>query len=98
MRGDAWVGFSVTRALVNGAYPASAAARATLDFYERKPGGLPASPKLSVPVTITSAATWAMTVPAQILALGAGEWPFRLRVIRADGQPKTYVQGTLTIE
>jgi hypothetical protein len=96
MRGDTWNGFIVGGVAVNGGSPPSPAASATLDFYERRAGG-PGSVKLSLPATITNAATWAMNIPAQVLALGAGDWDFRLRVVRADGAKKTYVQGTLTI-
>lgn len=97
MRGDTWNGFSVSGVLVNGANPSSPATSASLDFYQKTAAGL-GSPKLTLPVTIDSAATWGMTVPPQVLTLGAGEWHFRLRVIRADGAKKTYVQGTLIID
>ncbi|WP_193214942.1 hypothetical protein [Luteolibacter marinus] len=92
---DSWNGLRMSSVTVNDSAPDSAAASAELEFYQEKsPTG---RPRLSLPATIANAATWDMTIPAQVLPLPPGEWYLRLRVIRADGKPKTYLQGTLRI-
>lgn len=99
MRGSAWghsgIAFAIPPVLVGGSAPPVAAASAKIVFYQTGQPGKP--PVHELPMTITNAATWEMFLPEQVVRLAAGDWPFQLVVIRTDGLPKIYLQGTLRI-
>lgn len=98
--GDTWAGIPSLTVTVNGAPPASALTLVTMRF--RKSGGLPSDvvelSSADAEITITNAATWAITIPAQIVpALTTGKWIWRMRFQSADGKKRTYLADELTV-
>jgi hypothetical protein len=100
LRGDSWRGLPSIVVRVNGSPPASALASARMQFRQ-----LPVSPSVghelstaAGSITITSAANWELSIPAQELPLGARLWYWDLETTDAAGTVRTYLKGTLEIQ
>ena len=99
--GDTWDGIPSLTVTINGSPPASALSLVTMRF--KKSGGLESETVQLTSatvgqITITNAATWAITVPAQIVpALTTGKWTWRMRFQDATGDKRTYLADEITI-
>lgn len=99
--GDTWDGIPALTVTINGAPPASALSLVTMRF--KKSAGLPSdvvelTSATAGQITITNAATWAVTVPPQIVAtLTSGKWTWRMRFQDAAGKKRTYLADELTV-
>jgi hypothetical protein len=99
--GDTWDGIPSLTITVNGAPPASALSVVTMRF--AKLGSAMESVVVLTSATagqinITNASTWAITIPAQIVAgLTSGKWTWRMRFQDAAGKKRTYLADELTV-
>lgn len=99
--GDTWDGIPSMTITVNGAAPASALSSVIMRF--KKNGGTDAelvelTSATPAQITITNAATWTLTVPAQIVAgLTAGKWDWRMKFTDAAGKKRTYLADQITV-
>lgn len=99
--GDTWDGIPSITITINGAQPSSALSVVTLRF--KKSGGLLSdvvelTSATPAQITITNAATWTLTVPAQIVAdLTAGKWDWRMKFTDAAGKKRTYLADQITV-
>jgi hypothetical protein len=106
--GDEWEGIpsiAITVGPTGGPFvpPTAPLAQVTLRF--KKAGGVPSevvelSTATAGQITITSAANWQFTIPAQIVAgLTYGKWAWRIkcRDNTGTGKPKTYLADELTV-
>ena len=100
--GDEWEGIPSLTVTINGAPPASALTLVTMRFKKANslPGEVVELSSADAEITITSAANWGISVPAQVVAgLTYGKWTWRLkcRDNSATGRPKTYLADELTV-
>ena len=106
--GDEWEGIpaiNITSGPVGGPFvaPANPLALVTLRF--KRAGDVPSavielSSAVAGQITITNAAAWTFSVPAQIVAgLTQGKWTFRIKCKdnSGTGKPKTYLGDELTV-
>lgn len=99
--GDTWDGIPALAVTINGAAPGSNLALVTMRF-KKVGSAAEAAVELTsatpAQITITSAATWTVTVPAQIIAgLTAGKWDWRMRFTDATGKKRTYLADQITV-
>jgi hypothetical protein len=96
--GDTWNGIAEITVAVGGNPPAENLASVEMELRPRnipsKQAKLLASPD---DITITNAANWVISIPAQDLALGAGKYDWYLTTVDAGGTRKTYVKGTIEV-
>jgi hypothetical protein len=106
--GDEWDGvpsISITVGPEGGPFapPANPLSVVTMRF--KKSGDVPSdvvelTSATAGQITITNAATWTFSIPAQIVAgLTKGKWTFRIKCKdnTATGKPKTYLGDEITV-
>jgi hypothetical protein len=99
--GDTWDGIPSLTVTINGAAPASALSIVTMRFAKIGSEGeqtVELTSATAGQINITNAATWTITVPAQIVpGLTAGKWTWRMRFQDAAGKKRTYLADEITV-
>ena len=99
--GDTWDGIPSLTVTINGAQPSSALSVVTMRF--KKSGGnesdvVELTSATVGQITISNAAAWVVSVPAQIVAgLTAGKWDWRMQFTDAAGKKRTYLAEQITV-
>lgn len=99
--GDTWDGIPSLTITINGAPPASNLSLVTMRF--KRAGGLESdvvelTSATPGQITISSAANWQITVPAQIVpTLTTGKWDWRMKFTDAAGKKRTYLADQITV-
>lgn len=95
VEGDTWGGVPGINILVNGTPPAADVASAKMQFRttETSSDTILELSTAAAQITITSANNWTFVVPAQNIALPAGNYTWGFRTVDVGGVTLTYLEG-----